>query len=68
MDAFHNNVDNIPETQYCIDCIHHYVFPIDGKTHEVCNIWGRDNCYKGCRKKETEPKYRWTDANRWDRD
>ena len=66
MDVLHNNVDGIPETSYCINCIHHYVYPIDGQTHEVCNIWGKDKCRKGCKRKETTPKFRWTDANRWD--
>ena len=51
MDAFHNNVDGIPETEYCIGCIHHYVYPIDGRTHEVCNLWGRDSCKSGCNRK-----------------
>lgn len=68
MDVWHNNVDGIPETEYCIGCIHHHVYPIDGKTHEVCNIWGRDKCQSGCDRKETSPKFRWTDANRWDKD
>lgn len=66
MDVLHNNVDGIPETSYCINCIHHYVYPIDGQTHEVCNICGKDKCRKGCKRKETTPKFRWTDANRWD--
>ena len=68
MDVWHNNVDGIPETEYCIGCIHHHVYPIDRKTHEVCNIWGRDNWRPGCDRKETTPKFRWTDANRWDKD
>ena len=50
MDVLHNNVDGIPETSYCINCIHHYVYPIDGQTHEVCNIWGKDKCRKGCKR------------------
>jgi len=61
-----NNVDGIPETQYCTDCIYHEVFPIDGQTHEHCVIWGRDGCYSGCDKKKTEAENRWTDANRWE--
>lgn len=68
MDTFYNNVNGIPETEYCCDCIYHYVYPIDGETHEVCNIWGKDGCYIGCNRKETTPGYRWTDANRWDKD
>ena len=68
MDIWHNNVDGILETEYCVDCIHHYVYPVDGKTHEVCNIWGRDGCYFGCNRKETTPHFRWTDANRWEKD
>jgi len=68
VDTWHNNVDGISETDYCQGCIHHYVYPIDEKTHEVCNIWGRDGCYSGCDRKETTPRFRWTDANRWDKD
>lgn len=68
MDTWHNNVDGIIETDYCQGCIHHAVYPIDGKTHEVCNIWGRNGCYSGCDRKETTPRFRWTDANRWEKD
>ena len=68
VDTWHNNVDGIVETEYCQGCIHHAVYPIDGKTHEVCNIWGRDCCYSGCDRKETTPRFRWTDANRWEKD
>lgn len=67
-DILHNNVDGIIETEYCQGCIHHYVYPINGVTHEVCNIYGRDGCYSGCNRKETSPRFRWTDANRWDND
>ena len=68
MDAWHNNKDGIMETDYCQGCIHHAVYPIDGETHEVCNVWGRDGCYSGCDRKETTPRFCWTDANRWDKD
>lgn len=64
----HNNVDNIPETQFCIDCIYHEVFVTQGYTHEHCVIWGADGCFSGCDRKRTEPEYHWSDANRWDKD
>ena len=67
VDTWHNNVDGIIETEYCKGCIHHAVYPIDGKTHEVCNIWGRGGCYSGCDRKETTLRFRWTDANRWEK-
>ena len=64
----HNNVDNIPETQFCIDCIYHEVYVVRGYTHENCVIWGLDGCHNGCNRKKTEPEYRWTDSNRWEKD
>ena len=55
-------------TVYCRDCIQHSVNLFDDGILERCNIWGLDNCSSGCDRKETTPRYRWTDANRWEKD
>lgn len=66
MDQWHNNVDKIPETEYCIDCIHHHIYPLHGYTHEVCNIYGKDKCHDNCDRKEITRNYQWSDKNRWE--
>ena len=55
-------------TVYCRDCINHSINLYSDGILERCNIWGLDNCYSVCDRKETKPPKRWTDANRWERD
>ncbi len=55
-------------TNFCRDCIYHTINLYEDGIMEHCFIWGLNKCQSGCNRKETKPTYRWTDANRWEKD